>query len=415
MNKTHRLANGNNSKKKKVTSAKLPEPNKYALINLCLALILGTVLCIALYTPFTYSTLANNRIVKELTKEITETYGGIVASNEPVEVEGYDYMVKSSQDFIMNNGDMQLDYLRRFEELGILKSNVNIDDLWAIYYTYFSSDYNENIELYKQLVAWYSDLDKEDNSNYENTCTDERCLFVTEMTNILSINSTEIINSNAHSTYHAQLTESVSALELSEADLQRAYEAHILSNANYLASLSIDFTLLNQTLLTKNTSLANWALNTDNGVVTWVLGNIKYSEDFNSDEIKEVLRYIDITLDDEIVTDEIIAYVPNALLAYGVDSDGLVTDNTTIVNVTDIENLEEWLSENNNKKSYKDVTTDTQFIDLGYAKLHWDIKSIDYTENIPTFEECINDTTWLNTIRTQLVEQAIWQKFYTGE
>lgn len=414
MNRTHRLVS-NTKKKNRQTATTLPAPNKYALINLCLALILGGILCIALYTPFTYSTLANNRIIKHITDAITEEYGGIVASSNPVEVEGYDFKVKCSQDYIMENGDEQLAYLERFKELGILKTNVDIDDLWAVYYTYYSSDYNDNIELYQQLVAWYSGLNEADNGDATHTCDGKNCKFVNEMQTFLLETKENIITSNAHLTYHVQIAESAAQLALTETELQQAYEAYILSSPQFIDKLVVDFTVLNQTLLTNNIKLANWAINSDEKIVNTLLGEIKYTTEFNSTDCKEVLRYIETTLDEEIITDEIVEYVPNALMAYATGSSGISTGNTTIVNITNVENIEEWLAENEGYTQYKDAATDVQFIDLGYAQLHWDISSIDYVENIPTFEECSTNAEWVNTIRNQLVEQAVWQQFYSGE
>lgn len=410
MNKGHKLVK--NKKKEAKTVQKI---NKVAITNLLLICLFSVILGLALYTPVKYSTAATSSIVRQLTDAITGTLGGIAASTEEVELEGYDFNVKSSQNFIMENGDKQLDYLERFAELGILDSNVTIDDLWAIYYTYFSEDYAANIGLYQQIVAWYSNLDKEDNGEYVNTCVNENCKFVQEMGNIIALDTDSIINSNAHATYHNQVAQSEQSIELSEEDMHQVYESYILTTPEHIDNLTIRFTLLNQRLLEEKPDLANWALNTDSMIVNCLLGKIKYSVKFDSTDIAEVMRYINTALDDAIITDEIVAYVPNSLLSYGVDADGLSTGITTVVNVTGVENLEEWLKNYKPGTYYKNITTDEQFIDLGFAKLYWDIESIDYADNIPTYEQCMSDTDWLLKVRTDLVEQAVWSKFYAGE
>lgn len=412
MNKGHKLVKRNKKDSKGKTTHSI---NKTALVNLGLTLILGVIFCMSMHIPFTYSTFAHKRIVNQLTSAITSEYDGIVASTNEVEVEGYNYNVKSSQDFIIEHGDEQLDYLARFEELGMLKSGVDVDDLWAVYYTYFSEDYAANINLYQQIVAWYSVLEDEDNGDYINTCAGEDCRFVDEINSIIALDKQAIIDSNAHATYHKQVAESEQVMELTDEDMQQLYETYLLTHPEFVDSIAFDFTLVNQLLLTEKPDLANWALNYDKFPVEFLLGNIKYSAQFSGEQVAEIFRYMNTALDDEIITDEIVAYVPKSLLAYGVDADGLSTGITTIVNITGVENVEEWLKNNKSITHYKDITTEEQFIDLGFAKLFWDIKSIDYADNIPTYEELTARPEWVQKIRTDLVEQAVWQKFYTGE
>lgn len=367
-----------------------------------------------LYMPLKYSTIRNNSIVKRLTDAITGEQGGIVASNIEQEVEGYDYKVKSSQDFIMEQGDKQLNILKRCKELGILKTNVNIDDLWAIYYAYYSDDYNANLGLYMQLIAWFSDLQKEDNTGFEHYCLGDNCAFITELEDIVALDRNALIKSNAHSTYHRQINESMAELQLTEEDLQQVYEAYILTNPEYVESMTINFTLLNIDVCDKNEALANYILNSNAKYINLLFGNVKYSTTLDKTQVAEAMKYIDFTADSSIINDEILPLVPNAVRSYGI-SNGLSTESTTIINITGVEDVEEWLKQNNSKTPLKSVSTDTQFIDCGYAKLHWDIKNIDYVDNIPTLEELRQDTEWKNDMYFRLIEQAVWQKFYTGE
>ena len=44
----------------------------------------------------------------------------------------------------------------------------------------------------------------------------------------------------------------------------------------------------------------------------------------------------------------------------------------------------------------------------------WDIKNISYIDNIPTLDELLSDSSWLKEQKIALVEQAVWQMFYTG-
>lgn len=384
-------------------------------INIALMVVVAIVVGIASYTPFKYSTTANNRIVHNLTDAITGEVGGIVASEKEIEVEGYDYKVASSQEYITTLGDKQMGRLKRLKELKVLKTNVDIDDLWAIYYAYYAEEYNTNLTLYQRLTAWFSDLQAVDIGDFEHDCTGAACTFISELSNILAVDDEWLKNSNGHAAYHKQLEESLAELEIEESDLELAYEAYVLTRPEYITAMSLDITILNHTLLNNNPKLANWALNSPAGQVNAILGKIKYSVDLNQAEIAEIMQFVDFTSDDEIITDEVVAYLPNSLFSFGVDADGLSTGNTTIVNVTDVENLEEWLAENKQKTYYKNAATDVQIIDLGYAQLHWDIKSIDYIDNIPSFEEIMQDAEWVHDMKTQLLEQAVWQSFYSGE
>lgn len=411
MNRVHKLYKKYKTSTEVQTKKKVWDKSATVMsICICLALV---ALGILLYTPMKYSTVVSNSIVKEMTEAITGEQGGIVASNIEHEVEGYDYKVKSSQDFIMEQGDKQLNILKRCKELNILDTNVNIDDLWAIYYAYFSDDYNANLGLYSQLTAWYSDLQNSDSTGYEYTC-DNNCSFVTELSPIVAVEKNALKSSNAHAVYHKQIDESIASLEITEAELQQLYEAYLLTNPEYVESITLDLTLLHTDLTEKNKPLADWALNTNNFLVNWLLGDIKNTITLNKAEVAEVMKYIDFTEDSSIITDEIVILVPNAVRSYGIEM-GLDTGNTTIVNITGVEDIEKWLSENGNKTSVKNTATDNKFIDCGFARLYWDIIDIDYVDNIPTLEQLSKDPAWVNEVYFRLMEQAVWQKFYSGE
>lgn len=408
----HKLAKSRTVSKKVEQKKKL---SKTAKLNIIQFSVIGIILIVALYIPVKYSTAANNRIINKMTDAITGEVGGIMASNVDVGIEGYDYKVKSSQTYIMEQGDEQLNRLKRYQELGVLETNVDLDDLWAVYYAYYSDNYRENLELYKQLTMWFSELQKKDAEGFECTCTGEDCLFVSELSDIVAIDINELKKSNAHTVYHKQVAESEQTLELTDKELQQAYEAYIITNPEYVDELVLNFTCINNNIIENSPRIGNWALNGKDWLVRWCLGNIKYTKTFYKAEVAELMKYIDFTTDDGLITDEIVALVPNALLSFGVDKDGLSTGNTTIVNVTNVENLEEWLKDVDITAPYKNINTDAQFIDCGYAQLHWEIEHIDYMNNLPTFEELKENEEWVKATRTRLIEQAIWQMFYSGE
>lgn len=371
-------------------------------------------LIMILTVPIKYSTIANNKIIKKLVSVIEGGYGGIVASNIPIDIEGYDFDLKASQYYIMDSGDKDVATLKRCAELNLLQTNINIEDLCTIFYAYYADEYNANLSLYKQIGAWYSELEANDNGTYILKCNNTKCKFVREISSILDLDAETITNSNAHCTYHNQVEKSLEDLELSDNELQQVYEAYILTNHEYIREMSLDFTIIHQDLLMKKEKLSNWILNTDSRLVRFLFGDVKYSVNVSKENLAEVLNYIDFAKDEEIITDEILPLVPLAVQSYGVSPMGLHTDSTTVINISDIDNVEEWLKGNHDKHVYKSVTTDEQFIDCGFAKLFWDIKNISYIDNIPTLDELLSDSNWLKEQKIALIEQAVWQMFYTG-
>lgn len=395
-----------------------PEKKKnHIKLKILSFIITGLTVSTTMYMPINYSTFVNNFIIKDIETNLTGEVGGIVASEENIKIESTDYDIISSSKYILNLAEKALTTLEAHQELGLLKTNINVRDLWSIYYKYYADKYNKNLQLFEQLVLWYNNLQKIDTENYENICNSKECLFVNELSNIMEIDYNTIINSNAHKAYHLQLEQSVNQLVLTEDDLHIAYETYILTNPEYIKSVKLNLTLLNQKLIDEKPNLCDWAVFGNDHLVRMQLGNIKYKQEFSGEQLTELLKYIDLTLDEKVLSKAILPYVPNTFLAFSTDSNGFNSIDTSVINITGVENLEEWLLEHNNTSINKKqpVLKSNRLLNYGYAQLYWEIERIQHIENIPTFEQVTTDTELMKNIKLRLVEQTVWQMFYNEE
>lgn len=391
-----------------------------------LTLILLTIVLIGLVIglsviPIKYSTVNNKRTIAKLTDTLIKCQEGlmdgeygIIASDRPVEVEGSDYNVISSADYITSTSAYKTEQFNRLKDLGILKSNVNPKDLWTIYAGYAYDIYNKNMPIFNRISLWYSALQEEDTSGYMHDCDGTECPFVQEVSSVLEETEDAIKNSNAHKAYHKSIESAAAQLELSDDELKQVYEAYVLTSAELVKDITLKFTVLN-TQLQESKLFANWAAHGNRLLVNSMLGNISYKKTFTGNEIVELYKLITVTDDVKAISTDVAELVPITLFQLGIN--GVVsTGGTTITNVSDVENLEEWLEEHdpNKVKTVKqdDVLTTNRLIDIGYGQIYWEIESINHLDNIPTYDECKNNQEWLFSIRKSLTEQSVWQVIY---
>ena len=398
-------------KKLRVQRAQKLKREKSALISCILILvtailIAGKFIC---HIPFKYSTWIEGQYIKELESSIIGTVGGVATTNDELSIEGISYKIVSGETYVTNQAEQKLKELDELKDLGILKTNSNMRDLWSMYYAYYAEEYKENIELFERLILWYSGLQTTNCEGYELHCNDDNCTFVTELSTIMTETADSIRNSNAHKVYHKQLEESAESISLTEDELKLAYETYILTNTNYIKSVTLDFALINNKLASEKQT-ANWALYGNENLVRWQLGDIRYSKTFNSLEtIKTLSKYIDLTLDEQLLNSSILQYVPNTALMLGMDEDGFETDDTRIVNITGVENVEEWLLNFDTSKKLQSISMKNTKVDVGYANIFWSITNVQHIDNIPTYESLSQNSAWIKELKETVTEQTIWQ------
>ena len=376
--------------------------------------ICAGIIVVLLVVVIFSSTFSTVRIAGDMTameNMLTDNGQGILSSDQPIAVTD-NTSIKSSYDYMITQGDIMLEDWKNMQELGLFSKNIDGSTLWSIYYTLCITTYQENSGWYTGIANWYDSLE-ETNTDKITTCKDENCRFIAELSSILNYSIDELINSNAHNVYHAQLDESIAAIELTDADWTSAYEAYLISSPEFIESITLKSTLLIPEVQ-KHPKLANWAAYGNIHCVRWLLGDIAkiitYTE---QEDIKQLLNYIDITQDAQVLSGTIIQYAPNLLLLYGRDELSLDLGDTYIQNITNIEDIDAWLEKQaKSKKQYEDVTTSDKRIDIGCGVLYWDLLSIKHVEELPTFDEMMNNTAWKQETLYAVTEATFWQMVY---
>lgn len=361
------------------------------------------VLVMCLYIPCNYSTVNNRDLVKKITNELTNNGEGIKASDLPINIQnGTDTELKSNYSYLKTYSDERLLELSELQELGVLDNAVPVDDLWAIYNTYYLDEYQSNVDWLRNLGIWYDNLNT---TEVEHTCNDVNCPFVRNLSHILNYDVQTIINSNAHNAYHMQLEEAEAGYNLDDTSWHLIYESYILSSPEFIKELTIHCCSINQTLA-ENVELSNWAFYGNKFLVNWQLGHISYNVTFK-DNIADALKYFNILMDEKVIDEKILQYVPNTFKAYGTDADGINVGDTQIVNITGVDNVNEWLKNRHNVKT--SILNSEKFIDCGYTTIYWEIENIEHIDNIPTYDELMSNEEWKKEQLHKLAEQSFWE------
>lgn len=382
------------------------------LVVLCLT-ILG-LFAANIVTRCLYGLVQVHTDITEMEKVLTNNGEGIKSSDQNVTITAKVH-VKSSYEYMITKGQQLINNFKEIQNLGLFDKDINGDELWSLYYTYSFNEYVDNIDAFKTIAAWYAGLNDENVTDLQPAECDGNCRFIGELSAILINTVQEIKDSQAHSIYHQQLKQSAIELNLTEEDWKSAYSVYLISNPEFIKSIKLKTVLVNNKVQLK-TKLVNWMYyGNEKQVSTMCSSKVLKNKTFTTQaEIIELLKYISITLDEQILDSQVIEQVPELLISYGARGIAIDLGETYIQNITGVQDVTEWL-EKHDKNSIErlDVTTSGKYIDIGCGLVYWDILELEHIDKLPTFEDMLNNETWKYETALRLTENNFWQSVYS--
>lgn len=308
-----------------------------------------------------------------------------------VKIEERDGII-SLEDYVVIRQEKSKEELEKSKNiLGEELYNWYLEGIGSDYFTHSCIvDYEEMVEqvkalstdgeLFKELL---NTVDKDKRIEPVTECHSEDC----EMAKFIesyTVGEVKEALLEVHKNYETLLEYYIDIVELSDDDLQLAYQEELVTNLDYVKDINVDIRIVNPLLLEVGDTAIEYA---DKA------GKIE-TRTFNKDYLED-LRIMPLYNDKDFYSVALASKAPSLMSQLLGSKSGIITNNENIVNVTDVVDLDSWIAKQeppkeNSSKSINDANYTTYRL-TGYdiydaVKVIYDVKSVEHGD-FPTLDE----------------------------